>query len=85
MIIKGSRYSETTETRNEDTKVIASPKTYSIDSYFSIVTQQYETFASLAAAHLKDPTLYWKIADLNKYLGYPDFIAQGTVIKVPFK
>ena len=85
MIIKGSRYAENTETRNEDTKVIAEVKTYTIDSYFTIVTQQYETFASIAAAHLKDPTLYWKVADLNKYLGYPDFIVTGTVVKVPFK
>jgi nucleoid-associated protein YgaU len=85
MIIKGSRYSETTETRNEDTKVIAMGKSYTIDSYFSIVTRQYETFSSIAADHLKDPTLYWKIADLNKSLGFPDFITQGTVIKVPFK
>jgi nucleoid-associated protein YgaU len=85
LIIKGSRYKENTETRNEDTKVIAEVKPYTTSSYFSVVTQQYETFASLAASHLKDPTLYWKIADLNKSLGYPDFIVTGTVIKVPFR
>jgi nucleoid-associated protein YgaU len=85
LIIKGSRYTETIETRNEDTKVIAEVKASTVDSYFTIVTQQYETFSSIAATHLKDPTLYWKIADINKYLGYPDFIVAGTVIKVPFK
>ena len=85
MIIKGSRYSETSETRNDDTRSIATSMPYTTDSYFSIVTRQYETFASLATAHLKDPTLYWKIADLNKSLSYPDFIPQGTVIKIPLK
>lgn len=85
MIIRGSRYLSTSETRNDDTKLIAVNTPYTTDSYYSVVTRQYETFSSLATAHLKDPTLYWKIADLNKSLSYPDFIPQGTVIKIPLK
>lgn len=85
MIIKGSRYVETSETRNEDTKVIATASSYTTDAYQSIITQQNETFASLANDFLNNPNLYWKLADINKNLGYPDVIPAGTTVKVPFR
>lgn len=85
MIIKGSRYSQTSETRNDDTKLIATPTVYTTDTYQSIVTQQNETFASLANDFLNSPNLYWKLADINKNLGYPDVIPAGTTIKVPLR
>lgn len=85
MIIKGSRYSQTSETRNDDTKLIATPTVYATDAYQSIVTQQNETFASLANDFLNSPNLYWKLADINKNLGYPDVIPAGTTIKVPLR
>ena len=85
MIIKGSRYTETTETRDAESISVAVPTTYSTDSYFTVVTQQDETFASLAHNYLRNVTMYWKIADLNKQLSYPDIIPAGTVIKVPLK
>jgi nucleoid-associated protein YgaU len=85
LIIKGSRYVETSETRNEDTKVIATASSFATDSYQSVITQQNETFASLASDFLNNPNLYWKIADINKDLGYPDVLPAGTTVRVPFK
>lgn len=85
MIIKGSRYSETIETRNDETKSIAVNTEFTTDTYYSIVTYQNETFSSLASSYLKNPTMYWKIADINKSLGYPDTIPSGTVVNIPMK
>lgn len=85
MIIKGSRYQEKTETRDGESISIAISNSYSTDSYYTIVTYQDETFASLAYNHLKNATMYWKIADLNKNIPYPDIIPAGTVLKIPLK
>lgn len=85
MIIKGSRYSEQSEYRNNDTVTIALPTSFTATSSFAIVTTQNETFSSLASAHLNDPTMYWKIADLNKQLGFADVIPTGTVVTIPLK
>lgn len=85
MIIKGSRYSEYSETRNGVTSSIALPSTYTTTSTFTVVTEQGDTFQHLANRHMNDPKMYWKIADLNKNLGYPDTIPIGTVVKIPLK
>lgn len=85
MIIKGSRYTETVETRNGESVSVSFPTTYTSDSYYTVITYQDETFASLAYSHLKNSTMYWKIADLNRDLSYPDIIPAGTPIKVPLK
>lgn len=83
MIIKGSRYSATVETRNDNTVSIAVPSSYTTGNFFTIVTQENESFESLAADHLGNPTMYWKIADINKHIQYPDFLPVGTVVRIP--
>lgn len=85
MIIKGSRYSETSEARDGKTTTISVSTSYSSDAYHSIVTYQDETFASLANTYMNNPSMYWKIADINKNLGYPDIIPAGTVVNIPLK
>lgn len=83
MIIKGSRYSSSSETRNGETNVIAVPTTFSSKNYISVITESTQSFESLADVYLGNTSLYWKIADLNPEIMFPDFIPQGTVIKVP--
>jgi nucleoid-associated protein YgaU len=83
MIIKGSRYSAKVETRNEDTKTIAVPSTYSTANFFTIIARSGDTFERLASEHLNNPNMYWKIADINKHVSSIDFIPSGTVIRIP--
>lgn len=85
MIIKGSRYSETTETRNNETKAIAKSSAYSTQAYYTIVSEQGDTFQSLAQRHLNNPSLYWKLADINKSVRFPDEIPAGTVLNIPLR
>lgn len=85
MIVKGSRYSEKTETRDDNTNVIATSSSYSTDSYYSVVSEQNDTFERLAGRYLNNSTLYWKIADINKQVRYPDVIPTGTSIRIPLK
>lgn len=83
MIIKGSRYSAATETRNDSTKTIATPSTYSTANFFTIVAKGGDTFERLAAEHLNNPNMYWKLADINKHVSAVDFIPSGSVIRIP--
>lgn len=84
MIIKGSRYKQSTETRNNVTNNIAVPSKYETKSYFSIITEEGQSFQYLAALHLNDPTLYWKIADINPTILFPDKLPAGTLLNIPF-
>lgn len=83
VVSKGSRYNVSIETRNNQTQNIAVSTTYNTANYMSIVTSETQSFEFLAARYLNDPTLYWKIADINPGILFPDQIPQGTVIKIP--
>lgn len=83
MIIKGSRYSGKTETRNGETTSLAICSKYTTTSFFTVVSEQGDTFESLAGRFLNNPTLYWQIADINKTVKYPDNIPTGTTIRIP--
>jgi hypothetical protein len=37
----------------------------------------------LAAMYLNDSTQYWKIADLNPQIAFPDKLTAGTQVKIP--
>ena len=49
----------------------------------SVVTKEGQTMQTLAALHLGDPNLYWRIADLNPQIAFPDSIPMGTRLRVP--
>ena len=42
-----------------------------------------QTFDELAAIHLGDSQLYWRIAELNPQVPYPDTLSAGTRIRIP--
>lgn len=83
VVYKGSRYSESVETRNNSTQNIAVSSAFVTSNYISIVTSETQSFEFLAAQYLNDPTLYWKIADINPEFPFPDQIPQGSVLKIP--
>lgn len=83
MIIKGSRYTESSETRNNETKAVAVTKKYSSNSFVTVIAEDGQSLQYLASVYLNDPTLYWKIADLNRDIMFPDRLAAGTIVKIP--
>jgi hypothetical protein len=83
MIIKGSRYSQSVETRNDTTKNVATPSTFTSNTQFSVIAEEGQTFQYLAALYLNDATMYWKIADINTNITFPDSLSAGTLVNIP--
>lgn len=83
MIIKGSRYSASSETRNGETQTVATPSVYSTGNFYTIVSKSGDTFERLAAQHLNNSNMYWKLADINQHISSVDFIPVGSVVRIP--
>jgi nucleoid-associated protein YgaU len=64
-------------------QVIAVRKPKSTYRYSSYVTREGDTFEILAVRIYRDPLQYWRIADINPQLKYPDVIPAGTLIRLP--
>jgi len=77
----GSRY--TTKINDVDSAVIAVRKGTSPVKYTNYVVKSTETFESIANRIYRDPTLYWKLADINPHVKFPDLIPVGTTIRIP--
>lgn len=76
-----SRYTTTVDDRTG--RVIAvrkSQKTVSFDRYTS---SQGDSFDILAQKVFGNPQEYWRIAELNPAVKYPNEIEIGTVIRIP--
>jgi len=53
-------------------------------SHYAVVTSVgRQTFDELAAIHLGDPQLYWRIAVVNPHIPYPDEVPAGTRLRIP--
>lgn len=83
MIQTLSRYKATTEERNGNIVIIATRKPTTMPSYASHRARSGDTFANLAARYLGSPLFYWKIADINPQVSFPDYIPVGTNIRIP--
>jgi len=51
--------------------------------YYMYTAKETDTFDILATQVLGDPSLWWKIADLNPHVPFPDQIPLGTRIRIP--
>lgn len=83
MIVTSSRYKAKAETRNGDTFIVATRLKTSTPNYFVHYAKYGETFQSLASRYLGSPIFYWKIADINPQVPFPNFIDEGTAIRIP--
>lgn len=83
MIVKGSRYSATSETRNDTTLSVANNSKFSSQNVMVVIASEGQSFEYLAAQYLNDATQYWKIADMNPQIAFPDFLPAGTSVKIP--
>lgn len=84
MIIIGSRYTESSETRNGQTLNVAVPTTFKTTKFFTVTASGNETFESLAYRYLNSTSMWWKIADINKSITFPDYIPAGTTVRIPY-
>lgn len=76
-----SRY--TTNVDESSTNVIAIRKKTTSVRYTNYVTRAEESFESIATRVFRDGTQYWRIADLNPHVKFPDMIPTGTIIRLP--
>lgn len=52
-------------------------------AYDVVVSEQGDTFASIAWFAYRDAEQWWRIADINPDVFYPDDLVLGTLLKVP--
>lgn len=78
-----SRYIKSATNTTGEIAVEALRKQRNPRSFTTIITQEGETFDSLAYKYFKDSEQYWEIADLNPHVPFPDRIPPGTPIRIP--
>lgn len=83
MIVRGSRYSVSSETRNGETYNVSNNTKFSAPQVMVVVSSEGQSMELLAAMYLNDATQYWKIADLNPQIAFPDILPAGTQVKIP--
>jgi len=83
MIVRGSRYTATSETRNGTTQNVANNTKFSSPSTMVVIASEGQSMEILAAMYLNDATQYWKIADVNPQIAFPDYLPAGTPVRVP--
>jgi len=79
-ISPSSRYTQIT---NSVGRAVTQRKPRVSSRYVVMVTMAGQTFEQLASMHLSDPQLYWRIAELNPQVPYPDEIPAGTRLRIP--
>lgn len=80
MINTNSRYKTATST---DGTIIAVRKDSRVEKYSIYSVKSGETMESIAVNVYGDPTLYWRIADMNPQISFPDSLQVGDVIRIP--
>jgi len=83
MISPLSRYRMISENRDGKVVVVAVKLPSSIPNYSSYTVRDNETFQSISMRVFGTPLLYWRIADINPQVPFPDYIPIGTVIRIP--
>jgi prophage DNA circulation protein len=56
---------------------------YSVQRTVAITAVEGDTFDKIASRVLSDSTQYWKVAELNPFIAFPDYISAGTIVVVP--
>lgn len=80
MLHPSSRYEVITA---YDGTAISKVKPRKPSAYELVVFKEGQSFEELAATHLGDANLWWRIADINPQVLWPDEIASGTRIRIP--
>lgn len=79
MLSSSSRYTTSTA---QDGTVIAVRKPRSSETFAPYTVRDGDTLDLMAATLFGNPTLYWRIADLNPHIPFPADIGVGDVIRI---
>lgn len=63
--------------------ILASRKSTATVNYYQYISQDGDSFESIASKTLGDGFRYWEIADVNPQVRWPDRIPVGTVLRIP--
>jgi hypothetical protein len=83
MISLHSRYRAKQEVRNGDLAVIGSYTKSDTTQFMTYISRDGDSFEKLASVYLGGAVFYWKIAELNPHVPFPDRIPLGTRIRIP--
>jgi nucleoid-associated protein YgaU len=80
MLNTNSRY--ITKTADDGT-IIAVRKRKQLENYSLYTARSNDTMDSIAVSIYGDPSLYWRIADMNPQIQYPDSLQVGDILRIP--
>ena len=80
-ISTSSRYTTAVDERTGN--VIAVRKSKESTAYDRYTARDGDSFESIAQLTFGDPQQYWRIADINPQVKYPNEIPIGTLIRIP--
>ena len=83
MIQIHSRYRATQEIRNNNLNVVATYTKAPTTQFMAYISRDGDSFEKLAAKYLGGPIFFWRIAELNPHVPFPDQIPIGTRIRIP--
>jgi hypothetical protein len=78
-----SRYTSKSEIRDEKMYVIATTTKPVKTDYRVHISRDGDSFDLLSTMYLGAPIFFWKIAELNPQVPFPDQIPLGTQIRIP--
>jgi nucleoid-associated protein YgaU len=76
-----SRY--TTKIDEKSQQVVSVLQQSKSVTYSNYVTRDGESFESIATRIYRDPRQYWRVAEINPQIKFPDVIEAGTLIRIP--
>jgi len=79
-VTPSSRYTQITDSNG---RASVQRKARINSRYSTLVSVQGQSFQDIAAKWLGNASLYWRIADLNPQVLYPDEIPMGTRLRIP--
>lgn len=83
MISIHSRYRAKNEERNEAMSVVAVYQKEQTPQFTTYISREGDSFEKIANKYLGGPIFYWRIAELNPHVPFPDQIPLGTRIRIP--
>jgi nucleoid-associated protein YgaU len=83
MISFNSRYRATQEIRNGKVEIVATYNKIPTKQFITYLSRSGDSFEKLSRNYLGNPTFYWRIAEINPHVPFPDQIPVGTRIRIP--
>jgi nucleoid-associated protein YgaU len=83
MIALYSRYRARQEIRSGNVAVVAVYNKVPESQFMTYTSRDGDSFEKLATLYLGGPVFYWRIAELNPHVLFPDRIPLGTRIRIP--